>query len=169
MIGETKQTFFTVKDLPADEFIKVFGQHLKKNNLIERPAWVDRVKLSTSTFTILFQETSSPQLMKTGSTTKSPHSPEKSTPDQELESDSSPTSTEASTEEKSDLKDINKPVPRSSDGDFNNWRSKKSSRKTRRETLLKSTPESSLTKEEAPLTELLPNTSNPNKPDLYKI
>lgn len=60
MIGETKQTFFTVKDLPADEFIKVFGQHLKKNNLIERPAWVDRVKLSTSTFFILFRKRTRP-------------------------------------------------------------------------------------------------------------
>ena len=60
MIGETKQTFFTVKDLPADEFIKVFGQHLKKNNLIERPAWVDRVKLSTSTYFILFRKRTRP-------------------------------------------------------------------------------------------------------------
>ena len=48
MIGQTKSTFFTVKDLSPQEFIQVFGQHLKKNNLIERPAWVDRVKLSTS-------------------------------------------------------------------------------------------------------------------------
>jgi ribosomal protein S19E (S16A) len=49
MLGESKQTFFTVKDLSAQEFIESFAQYLKKNNLIERPAWVDLVKLSTST------------------------------------------------------------------------------------------------------------------------
>lgn len=107
--------------------------------------------------------------MMIGSTIKSLHLPEKSTPDQELESDSSPTFTEVSTEERSDQKDINKPVPRSSDGDSNNWKNKKSSRKTRREIHLKSTQESLLTKEEELLTESSPNTLNPNKPDLYKI
>lgn len=56
MIGETKQTFFTVKDLSPQEFIQVFGQHLKKNNLIERPAWVDRVKLSTSNLSSYFRK-----------------------------------------------------------------------------------------------------------------
>lgn len=60
MIGETKQTFFTVKDLSAQEFIQVFGQHLKKNNLIERPAWVDRIKLSTSTFFPHFRQRTRP-------------------------------------------------------------------------------------------------------------
>lgn len=107
--------------------------------------------------------------MKTGSTTKLLLLPEKSTLDQELESDSSPTFTEVSTEENADQKDINKPVPRSSDGDSNNWKNKKSSRKTRREIHLKSTPESSLMKEEELLTESSLNTLNPNKPDLYKI
>jgi small subunit ribosomal protein S19e len=48
MLGETQQTFFTVKDLSAQEFIHSFAQYLKKNNLIERPAWADFVKLATS-------------------------------------------------------------------------------------------------------------------------
>eukprot|EP00178_Gracilaria_changii_P021360 TRINITY_DN6350_c0_g1_i1.p1 TRINITY_DN6350_c0_g1~~TRINITY_DN6350_c0_g1_i1.p1 ORF type:complete len:157 (+),score=16.85 TRINITY_DN6350_c0_g1_i1:19-489(+) len=47
MLGEKEQTFFTVKDLSANEFVAAFAQHLKKNNLIERPNWVDYVKLST--------------------------------------------------------------------------------------------------------------------------
>lgn len=34
--------------MSAQEFIEAFAQYLKKNNLIERPAWVDLVKLSTS-------------------------------------------------------------------------------------------------------------------------
>lgn len=50
MLGETKQTFFTVKDLSHAEFIEAFAQYLKKNNLIERPVWVDQVKTSTSLF-----------------------------------------------------------------------------------------------------------------------
>ncbi len=73
--------------------------------------------------------------MMTGSTTKLLLWPEKSTSDQELESDFCLTSKEAFTEESADLKDINKPVPRLSDGDCNNSRSKESSRKTRREML----------------------------------
>jgi len=48
MLGESKQTFFTVKDLSAQEFIESFAQYLKKNNLIERPVWVDYVKTGTS-------------------------------------------------------------------------------------------------------------------------
>ena len=56
MLGESKQTFFTVKDLSAQEFIEAFAQYLKKNNLIERPAWVDLVKLSTSTFLSYFRK-----------------------------------------------------------------------------------------------------------------
>ena len=47
MLGESKQTFFTVKDLAPAEFIQAFGQYLKKNNLVERPTWIDQVKLST--------------------------------------------------------------------------------------------------------------------------
>ncbi len=86
--------------------------------------------------------------MMTGSTTRSLHWPEKSTPDPELESDSCPTSTEDFIEENADLKDINKLAPKLLDGDCNNLRSKKSSRKTKREIHLKSTPESSLMREE---------------------
>lgn len=48
MIGESQPTFFTVKDLSAQEFIDAFAQYLKKNNLIERPAWADFVKTATS-------------------------------------------------------------------------------------------------------------------------
>lgn len=54
MLGEKEQTFFTVKDLPAAEFINAFAQHLKKNNLIERPNWADYVKLSTSIYSPIF-------------------------------------------------------------------------------------------------------------------
>ena len=53
MLGEKEQTFFTVKDLSANEFVSAFAQHLKKNNLIERPNWVDYVKLSTSTLFVI--------------------------------------------------------------------------------------------------------------------
>ena len=71
--------------------------------------------------------------MTTGSITRLPPWPEKFISDQEPVLDSSPISTEDSTEESADLKDINTLAPRSSDGDFNNLRSKRSSRKTRRE------------------------------------
>lgn len=76
--------------------------------------------------------------------------------------DSSPTFTEVSTEVSADPKDINTPEPKSSDGDFNNLKNKKSSRKTRREMPWKSTQESSLTKEEEPWTELSLNTLRTN-------
>ncbi len=86
--------------------------------------------------------------MMTGSTTRLPHWPEKSTPDPELESDSCLTSMEDSTEENADLKDINKLELKLSDGECNNLRNKKSLRKTKREIHSKSTPESSLMREE---------------------
>ena len=35
MLGEAQQTFFTVKDISAREFIEAFAQYLKKNNLID--------------------------------------------------------------------------------------------------------------------------------------
>lgn len=59
-------------------------------------------------------------------------------------------STEDCTEENADPKDINVPEPRSSDGECNNFKNKKSSRKTKKEIPLKSTPESSPIKEEEP-------------------
>lgn len=52
MLGEQKSNFYTVKDLPAAEFVGAFAQYLKKNNLIERPKWADYVKTSTGTFWI---------------------------------------------------------------------------------------------------------------------
>jgi len=48
MLGEAQQTFYTVKDISAREFIEAFAQYLKKNNLIERPTWADFVKTATS-------------------------------------------------------------------------------------------------------------------------
>jgi hypothetical protein len=42
------------------------------------------------------------------------------------------------------------PAPRSSDGDFNNWRSKNTSRRIRKEMDLKSMPESFQMREEEP-------------------
>lgn len=124
---------------------------------------------SPQVFISSFKVTNWPQSTKTGSTTKLLLLPEKSTPDQELESDSSLTFMEVSTEENADQKDINKPVLKLSDGDYNNSKSKKSSRKIRREIHSKSTPESSLMKEEVLWTESSLNTSNPNKHDFYKF
>jgi len=34
----------TVKDVPAAHFIKAYAEHLKKNNWLELPPWVDIVK-----------------------------------------------------------------------------------------------------------------------------
>jgi ribosomal protein S19E (S16A) len=56
MIGEAKQTFFTVKDVSAQEFIEAFAQYLKKNNLIELPNCVSFVKTATSIIHLI-QET----------------------------------------------------------------------------------------------------------------
>lgn len=49
MLGEKPQTFFTVKDLSAKDFIEAFSQYLKKNNFVERPAWADLVKTGACT------------------------------------------------------------------------------------------------------------------------
>lgn len=84
----------------------------------------------------------------TGFITKWLHWLEKFISDPELVLDSCPTFTEVSTEERSDQKDIKKPEPKSSDGDCNNSKSKKSSRKTRREIHSRSTQESSPMREE---------------------
>ncbi len=114
----------------------------------------DQLGLIESSFQLLMN---SPQSMRTGFTTKSLHWPEKFTSDQEPESDSCPTFTVDFTEERSDQKDINTLVPKSSDGDCNNSKSKNSSRRTRRETALRLTPELSLMREEAPWPESSPN------------
>ena len=76
MLGEQKQTFFTVKDLPAKDFIEAFAQHLKKNNFIERPAWVDIVKTGTRIY-LNTQDNNSPPSTKTGSISESHPLPEK--------------------------------------------------------------------------------------------
>ena len=46
MIGTQEQKFFTVKDVPAADFIKAYADFLKKNSKLERPAWADYVKTS---------------------------------------------------------------------------------------------------------------------------
>ena len=122
MIGDKQQTFFTVKDLTAKDFIEAFSQYLKKNNLIERPAWADLVKTSTST-THLTQDVNSPLPVKTGSTPALPPSPEEFIYALTLESGSCLTCTEASTEESADLRAMSMLQPRSSDGVFSSWRS----------------------------------------------
>ena len=38
----------TVKDVPADLFVKAYAQHLKRQGKIEVPKWVDYVKTSVS-------------------------------------------------------------------------------------------------------------------------
>ena len=72
--------------------------------------------------------------MRTGSIPKSHLLLEKFILDQEPELDYFPTSTVDCTEEKLDHKDTSTLEPRSSDGDYNNSKNKKSSRKTRKET-----------------------------------
>ena len=84
MLGESQQTFFTVKDISAREFIEAFAQYLKKNNLIERPAWADFVKTATSNYQST-QEASLLPLMMIGFTTELPHSPARSILDLALE------------------------------------------------------------------------------------
>ena len=86
MLGEKEPTFFTVKDLAPAEFINAFATYLKKNNLIERPAWADYAKTSTGT-SIIIQLISFLLSMRTGSTTESPLSLERSMFAPELESD----------------------------------------------------------------------------------
>ena len=78
MLGEEKSTFFTVKDLAPAEFIEAFAQYLKKNNLIERPNWVDYVKCGTRKSSHMQTKSLLPS-MRTGSTTRSPPLPAKST------------------------------------------------------------------------------------------
>lgn len=93
MLGDKEQTFFTVKDLPAAEFITAFANYLKKNNLIERPAWADYAKTSTG-ISHLIQPTNSLPSMRTGSTTELLLWPERSTFAPALESGFFPTFTE---------------------------------------------------------------------------
>jgi small subunit ribosomal protein S19e len=47
MLNETnKSGFCTVKELPAEEFIRGYADYLKKNNQLQMPAWVELVKTS---------------------------------------------------------------------------------------------------------------------------
>lgn len=48
MLGNVDQKFFTVKDIPAADFIRAYADFLKKNNKLDRPQWVDLVKTSKS-------------------------------------------------------------------------------------------------------------------------
>jgi len=152
MLGEQKSTFFTVKDLSAAEFIEAFAQYLKKNNIIERPSWVDVVKCSTRNISNI-QATNSLLLKKTGSTTKWLPSPARSTSDPTPESNCFPTSRAAGTVASADPSITSTQAPRSSDGASLSSRSRNWSRRTRRETAANSTPASFPTKAEEPLTE----------------
>lgn len=38
---------YTVKDVPANEFIKAYAEHLKKNDKIKIPGWSDWVTTAT--------------------------------------------------------------------------------------------------------------------------
>lgn len=158
MLGEKQQTFFTVKDLSAREFIEAFAQYLKKNNFVERPAWVDLVKTGTRIH-LTIQVRSTLPSTRTGSTLESPPLPAKSTCAPTPESDSSPTSTEASSEESANPRDTSTPPPRSSDGACSSSRSSNSSRRTRREILLSSTHAFFRLRAAECSTESLPSTS----------
>lgn len=86
MLGNVEQKFFTVKDIPAADFIRAYADFLKKNNKLDRPAWVDYVKTSKSKSVYLIQRANWLLSMMTGFTLGSPHWHERSTSDQELES-----------------------------------------------------------------------------------
>lgn len=86
MIGTQEQKFFTVKDVPAADFIRAYADFLKKNNKLERPAWADFVKTSKGKHQ-LTQLRDSPLLTTIGYTSELPRSPERFSSDQELESD----------------------------------------------------------------------------------
>ena len=92
MIGTQEQKFFTVKDIPAPDFIKAYADFLKKNNKLERPAWADYVKTGKGNTHLMQPRDSHPSTM-TGSTLELPPSPGRSTPGPEPVSDSSSTST----------------------------------------------------------------------------
>ena len=123
MLGETPQTFFTIKDLSAREFIEAFAQYLKKNNLLQRPSWADIVKTATSTNKIT-QEASLLLLMMIGFIIASLLSQERSIFALELELDFCLISMEDSSAEDALLNIMITQAQRSLDGDFNNQKSK---------------------------------------------
>jgi len=122
MLGEQKQTFFTVKDVPAREFIEAFANYLKKNNFIERPAWIDIVKTGTRTYFNIQSRNTLPST-RTGFTSESLPLPEKSTSALTPASDSFLTFTVAAEEETARPSSMTTPQPKSSDGVFSNSRS----------------------------------------------
>lgn len=122
MLGEQKQTFFTVKDVPAREFIEAFANYLKKNNFIERPAWIDIVKTGTRTHFNIQSRNTLPST-RTGYTSESLPLPEKSTSALTPASDSFLTFTVAAEAETARPSSMTTPQPKSSDGVFSNSRS----------------------------------------------
>ncbi len=88
--------------------------------------------------------------MMTGSTIALPPSLARSTSAPEQESVFSPISMVDSREEDAPQNTTITPAPKSSDGDYNNWKNKNTSRRIRKEMDLKSMPESSLMREEEP-------------------
>jgi len=122
MLGEQKQTFFTVKDVPAREFIEAFANYLKKNNFIERPAWIDIVKTGTRTYFNIQSRNTLPST-RTGFTSESLPLPEKSTSALTPASDSFLTFTVAAEAETARPSSMTTPQPKSSDGVFSNSRS----------------------------------------------
>lgn len=106
MLGEQKSTFYTVKDIPAADFISAFAQYLKKNNLIERPKWADVVKTSTGIY-IFIQQMNQLLLMMTGSISELLLWLEKYTSDLELELNFYLISMENNTEFQAEPQDMN--------------------------------------------------------------
>ena len=87
MIGTQEQKFFTVKDVPAADFIKAYADFLKKNSKLERPVWADYVKTSKGK-SYITQQKDLLLLTKTGFTSELPLWLERYSSDQELELDS---------------------------------------------------------------------------------
>ena len=44
MLGVPNQSFYSVKDVPAKDFIAAYAEHLKRNDQVKLPAWLDFVK-----------------------------------------------------------------------------------------------------------------------------
>ena len=93
MIGTQEQKFFTLKDVPAADFIRAYADFLKKNNKLERPVWADFVKTSKGT-PFPMQLNNLRPWTTTGSISELLRSPERSSSDPELESGFCNTSTD---------------------------------------------------------------------------
>jgi small subunit ribosomal protein S19e len=44
MLADRKTSGYTVRDVPAQDFIKAYAQYLKKNDKVKMPSWIDYVK-----------------------------------------------------------------------------------------------------------------------------